>query len=202
MLRRLLPFVALAALAAGVPAADAAPKKVTAFYFANVGAPDAATHSCTQQFVLLTRQTDGNECTGNIAAVAGNGFVEDPASYASKAGSYKVDVTRPLTGTVYVAHVPVIAAQVGPAKTPYSLPAYVELDIAYRVDTTKVGTQHIAGVVGPDGLAAPFSFKLPSSLKNKTVKKVSATVDWSTTTGLCALTYTKPYASVVNLPVR
>jgi hypothetical protein len=199
MLRRILPVVIALGLAAGVPA-DAASKKVTKLYFGNTGA--AAQDGCTLQPVLLTRQQDGGECSGTLAGAQGKGVFSNDA-YASSRTTFKIDTSRPLTGTVYVSHFPPIFATVGPASTPHSLPGYVTLDILYKIDTVKIGTQHIDGVVMPvDGLKANFSFKIPSSLKGKTAKKVSAAVTWSTATGLSGISYSNPYASVVNVPVR
>lgn len=201
MLRRILPLVVALGLGVGVPAADAAPKKTTKLYFGNIGEPEDT--GCTKQFMLLTRQQDGGECTSNLIAYKGNGLFNRPESYSSKTSSFKLDVTRPLTGTVYVQSFPLLTGGVGPVALPQSNPTQVELSIVYKLDTTTIGTQQIAGLITTQGaLAAPFSFKLPASLRNKTARKVTALVTWSTTVGLTGITYTAPYASVISVPVR
>jgi hypothetical protein len=200
MLRRILPVVIAVGLAAGMMPAEAASKKVTKLYFANTGGQ--APEGCTMSPALLTRQQDGGECSGTIGAVDGTGFISND-TYNSQRTTFKIDVNRPMTGTVYVSHFPLVFATLGPVGTPRSLPGYVVLDITYKIDSVKVGTQHIEGVVMPvEGLKSDFSFKLPKSLKNKTARKVTAAVTWTTATGLSGITYTNPYASTISVPVR
>jgi hypothetical protein len=200
MLRRLVPVaLALGVVASSMSVAQAAPK-TTALYFVNNGAP--ADGGCTLALALSLKPQDGNECSGTIGGVDGNGVFSDD-SYSSSKTSFRLDVSRPLTGTVFVSHFPLVFASVGPVGSPHSLPGYVTLDITYKIDSVKIGTQHIDGVVMPvDGLKAPFSFAIPSSLKNKTVKKVTAAITWTTAAGLSGISYTDPYASVINLPVK
>jgi hypothetical protein len=197
MLRRFVPLaLALGVVASAVPAHAAA--KTTNLYFVNNGAP--ATDGCTLATALSLKPQDGGECSGTLSGVDGNGVFSND-SYATSKTSFKIDASRPMTGTVYVAHFPVINVNAGPGV--HSLPGYVVLDIVYKIDSVKIGTQHIEGAVMPlDGLKADFSFKIPASLKGKTVKKVSAAVTWTTAVGLSGITYTDPYASVINLPTR
>jgi hypothetical protein len=197
MLRRFVPLaLALGVVASAVPAHAAA--KTTNLYFVNNGVP--AADGCTLATALSVKPQDGGECSGTLSGVDGNGIFSND-SYATSKTSFKIDASRPMTGTVYVAHFPVVNLSAGPEV--HSLPGYVVLDITYKIDSVKIGTQHIEGVVMPmDGLKAPFSFKIPAALKGKTVKKVSAAVTWTTAVGLSGITYTDPYASVINLPTR
>jgi hypothetical protein len=201
MLRRLMPIAfVVCAVATAVPAAHAG-TKTTPLYFINNGAP--ASGSCTLEPQLSLRPADANECSGTVSAVNGTGLISDDTYTSAKNVALKVDVSRPLTGTVYIAHFPLLYASAGGVGTPHSLPGYVSLDITYKMDSVKIGTQHIEGVVMPvDGLKAAVSLKLPASLKNKTVKKVTAAVTWTTAVGLSGISYTSPYASVLQVPTR
>jgi hypothetical protein len=196
MLRRFVPLaLALGVVASAVPAHAAA--KTTNLFFVNNGVPEAG--GCTLATALSLKPQDGNECSGTFSGVDGNGIFSND-SYATSKTSFKIDPSRPLTGTVYVAHFPIISSS---AVKAHSLPGYVVLDITYKIDSVRIGVQHIEGVVMPvDGLKADFSFKIPASFKGKTVKKVSAAIEWTTAVGLSGITYTDPYASVVHLPTR
>lgn len=201
MLRRLLPLaLAVCTVATAIPAH--AGSKTVNLYLANVGAQGA--DGCTMDPQLSLKQADGGECSGTFSAVNGTGIIEnDTYATTKKFAGVKVDTSRPLTGTIYVAHFPLISGGVGPATTPHSLPGYVSLDVTVKLDSVKVGTKHIEGPVMPiDGLKTDLSFTIPSSLKGKTVKKVSVAIEWTTAVGLSGITYTNPYASLVTVPTR
>jgi hypothetical protein len=192
--------LAVCTVATAIPAH--AGSKTTSLYLVNVGAPAAG--GCTMDGQLSLKPADGNECSGTLSAVNGNGIIENDTYLTTKKfAGVKVDTSRPLTGTIYIAHFPLIYASVGPAGTPHSLPGYVSLDVTVKLDSVKVGTQHIEGVVMPiDGLKQALSFTIPASLKGKTAKKVSVAFEWTTAVGLSGVSYTSPYASVITVPSR
>ena len=198
MIRRLaIAAVAAAALASAMPA-QAAPK-AQLYYFGNTGAP--VDNVCTQAFGLLKTKTPHNECTGNTAAVAGNGFIGDESYSTGKGTSLKLDAGRPVTGTVHIVSLPLLSG--GAADSLPSLAGYAKGTGTVKIDSTTLGTFPIDGVLVPGtGLKKDFTFPMPASLKNKTAKKVTVSIDWTDVVGLVSVSYTDPTASSITVPVK
>lgn len=192
--RTALAAAALLALGLSAPPSDAA-GKTAPLYFGNVA--EGSTEGCTPEYELLTVQTDGGECSGTIVAAAGNGLVLDCLYTSQKGKTFKLDVSRNVTGTVYVHHIPVLTV------VSASLPGYVEATITVAFDGKTVGTFDTKGAqVPPAGLVVPVDMKIPASFKNKVVKKITAFVEWKTATGLTAVSHSQPYASHIDIPVK
>jgi hypothetical protein len=187
--------VALAAIAVGLctPLLPAQAAKSTTLFFANPGdatftpvlqtTPDAQFHESSQSVVV--------QGTGSSSG--------DDVYISNSKLSFKVDVTRKVTGTVYAMCQQVIGANTATQRNA----GYVDLSVAVKLDGTKIGSVALSGPIAPTmTISAPFTFPIPASLKNKTVKKVAAYISWNTTVGACAISYSDPGQSQIVVPVR
>lgn len=193
MFRRAALFAAAAAATAMAVPALAAPKAAT-YYFANTG-------SCGTEapaYQLVTAPPSGMECGATLVVVQGTGITASEVYTTPKVVKGTVDVSRPLTGTIY------IGTSIHGAIEP-SMPGYAKATVSIKIDSTTIGSVLIEGTTSPAAfLKKDISLKIPASLKNKAYKKVSATVVWDTAAGGGAtlVSYTEPNQSVLRVPVR
>lgn len=191
MIRRVAPIAAALFLLSVAPYAHAAPKAVT-LYFANPGDSDWTP-------VLQTKPDDAFHENSSSIVVNGQGLGADDTYASSKKLSFKVDTSRPVTGTVYAMCQQVIGANTATQRNA----GYVDLTVAFKLDSTKLGSIDVTGPVVPTmTVSKAFSFAIPASLKGKTVKKVMATVTWKTTVGICSISYSDPGQSQIVVPVK
>lgn len=196
MFRRLtLAAVAIGAAASMLPA-NAAPGSTT-LYFANVQEGEAT--GCNPVYALTKVQTDGGECTGTYGAVDGQGIIQnDTYNSEKKLGTLKVDTAKPLTGTIWVQHFPIVNTV--PPTIP-SLPGYVDLDITFKMGSVTIGTVTASGAAPPaGGLKVDVNLPMPTALKGAKVTKVTAAIQWRTAAGLSGISYSAPNASFITIP--
>jgi hypothetical protein len=167
--------------------------KSTTLFFANPG-------DATFTPVLQTTPDGQFHENSSSIVVQGQGSTAGDDIYASgKKLSFKVDVSRPVTGTIYAMCQQVVGLDTATQRSA----GYVDLNVAVKLDGTKIGSVALSGPIPPTmTISAPFSFAIPASFKKTTVKKVVASVTWNTTVGVCAISYSDPGASQIVVPVR
>lgn len=191
MFRRIAISAATLGLCATMLPAHAG-AKTTLLYFANPADSD---------FTPVLQTTPDDVFHENSTAVVVNeqGLPADDTYTSGKKLSFKVDVTRKVTGTVYAMCQQVIGLDTATQRNA----GYVDLTVAFKLDSVKLGEIAVTGPIAPTmTVSKAFSFAIPASLKNKTVKKVSATVHWKTTVGLCSISYSDPGQSQISIPVK
>ncbi|MDQ1712605.1 MAG: hypothetical protein QOE45_2055 [Frankiaceae bacterium] len=187
--------IAAVLLAVCSPMLPAHAAKSTTLFFANPGddkwapvlqtTPDAIYHENSTNIV--------------VAGQGGAFQVSDDVYASSKKLSFKIDTSRKVTGTVYAMCQQVIAVNAATQRNA----GYVDLSVSFKLDSTKIGSVALSGPVAPTmTVSKAFSFAIPAAFKNKVVKKVTATVTWTTTLGLCSISYTDPGQSQIVIPVK
>lgn len=197
MRARLLAATAVAALAAvAMPAHAAAPKSTTLF-FDNTG-------SCGTEnpiYSLVTGGAGGSECSSVQVGAQGQGLLstDDYASTGKKAVGYKLDATRKLTGTVYIANFPIIGGT--PVET---IPGQAGAKVTISINGVVVGTASGSGqITAPNSAyAIPVNLTIPKTLNLKVVKSVIASVEYTDASGITGVSYTGATASKLVIPSK
>jgi hypothetical protein len=186
--------VAVAAVALGLcaPMLSAHAAKSTTLYFANPG--DSAWTP------MLQTLPDGSfHENSSSVVVQGQGLAADDTYQTGSKLSFKVDVTRKVTGTVYAMCQQAIGANTATQRNA----GYVDLTVVFKLDGTKIGDLALSGPIVPTmTISKAFEFAIPAQFKNKTVKKVAAVVTWNTTVGICSISYSDPGQSQIVVPVK
>ena len=190
MLRR-LAVAALAAisLAAAAPSSSAAPVKL----YLNELTDDCG--AGTQQ-AITTSPDDGGACVIiPRLQVDGQGLTNTNESYVSvkTLKAFKVDTSKPLTGTFALFGSSGLRAVGGPAN--------MSADFTIKIAKKTVGTVRVEGVATPVApVTKAFSLALPASLKNVSTNSVQVSVNWVTCVGLCGVEVSG--ASFLDVPKR
>ena len=208
------PALAAAAIAAvavtSLPAHAAASRTL---YFDNQGTQD--TQGCTPNYVLSAAKATGSPCGSISVGYMGQGtsvtsippgkpgFSSDTYTSVPSATKFKLDAKRPLTGTVYLAVVPLIGGSVGPAATPDEQGGPAGATVTVFVNGIKIGSASGSDVVAPNStVAIPISMKLPASLNRKAAKSISVQVAYTGGAGVTTVTYSGSSASRLVVPTR
>lgn len=190
MLRRLaVAALAAVALAAAAPSGSAAPVKL----YLNELTDDCSAGS---QNAITNSPDDGGACVIiPRLLVDGEGLANTNESYASVKSlkSFKVDVSKPLTGTFALFGSSGLRAAQGPAN--------MAADFTIKIAKKTVGTVRVEGVATPAGpVTKSFSLNLPATLRNVSTNSVQVSVNWITCVGLCGVAVSG--ASFMDVPKR
>ena len=187
---------------AGVPAHAAPKKKAPALVpvtktllFANEGV--AANAQCVVAYTL--NLTGGGDPCSNIQVGAeGNGlFAEDTFSATKQATGYKLDASKPLTGTVYIATYPILSG------TPVvTLPGTAAADITILINGKEITKFEGKGnaLTPNSSVAIPVNAALPKSLDKVVVKSVDVVVSYTTAAGVVGVDYSAENPSKLLVP--
>jgi hypothetical protein len=190
MFRRAILVAAAAAVAAGTMLPASAAPKTQVLYFGNAGACGAESPS-----YVLAASPVGSPCSSTFVAAQGNGLTAPQSFVETKAVSRRLDVSRPVTGTLYF--------KAGILNGVPSFPGYLDATLTIKAGSTKVGDVAITGAMTPAGpLKKDFSLKLPATLAKSTAVKWNATVTYNTYAGGGVVTVSYDPASVLNLPLK
>lgn len=171
-------------------------------YFDNLGSP--TTSSCTQAYALVRTPSYGHPCGNAMAVVGGDGY-SYTHEYPSLSGvtGFRVDVSRKLTGTVYLAAFPPIDYNQSSGPLIGTLPMMLGASIDVYVNGTQIGTSSGSGLAKPHGtFAIPIRLSFPKSLKKVAVHSVVVDVTYTDGAGVIAVSYAKGSQSEIVFPVR
>jgi len=210
-IRPVLAAAAVAALTVTVMPAHAAASRT--LYFDNQGTSNST--GCTTNYVLAKTKAAGSPC-GTISVGymgAGTsitkippgspGFAKDTYNALASATKFKLDAKRAITGTVYLAVVPLIGVTAGPAATPAEQGGPAGATVTIVINGVKVGSASGSGIAAPNStVAIPVSMKAPASLNGKVVKSVSVEVAYTGGAGVTTVTYSGTSASRLSFPTR
>lgn len=156
-------------------------------YFDNQGKSGAS--GCTPGYVLSRDKAAGTPCEGPTLGAAGTGFLErDVYSSLSSAVGWKLDASRRLTGTLYVANFPVVSG--GVADNARTLGGPSGATVTIKFNGIVVGTASGEGVAAPNSaVAIPINIKLPTKLDGERVRSLEADVAITTGVGLTGVSY-------------
>lgn len=157
-------------------------------------------NTCTPHWVLTkTFPGDGN-CNSIQAGVAGNGELADNDYTAlSSAVGGKLDATRPLTGHVYIAEMPIL---VSTGAVNY-MPGMVGATITIHVNGVAVGSVSKSGTVQPNQtLDIPINMPLPKSLNGKKLTSIDADVAYTDGVWTVGVVYASPNQSKLTVPTK
>ena len=191
---RTLPLAAAAALVAMAVPSHAASGSKTLF-FANEGSAGAS--GCTPAYVLA-KAPSGSPCSSIIAGAEGTGLLgSDTFSSVKKAVGFKLNASKALTGTVYLATYPIVSGT--PVNT---LPGPVTADITVTINGVEVGTVTGSGqAVAPNtDVTIPITLALPKKLNKAVVKSVDVTVTYKTGLGITGVDYSEANSSKLVFP--
>jgi hypothetical protein len=206
----------LAAAAVAVAAITALPAHAAAsrtLYFDNQGSTSQT--GCTPTYVLTKSKATGSPC-GHITVgymgvgtsvskipPSGAAFASDTYDALASATKFKLDAKRAITGTVYLAVVPLIGLTAGPAATPDQTGGPAGATVTVVVNGTKVGSASGSNIAAPNStVAVPVSLKVPASLNGKVVKSISVQINYTGGAGVTTLSYTGASASNLIFPTR
>jgi len=210
-IRPALATAVLAAAAATVMPAHAAASRT--LYFDNQGTTGST--GCTPDYVLTKSKATGTACGTLTVGYMGAGtsiskippgtpaFAKDTYNALASATKFKLDAKRAITGTVYLAVVPLIGLTAGPAATPDEQGGPAGATVTVIVNGVKVGSASGSAVAAPNStVAIPVSLKAPASLNGKVVKSVSVEVAYTGGAGVTTVTYSGSSASSLSFPTR
>ena len=210
-IRSALAAAAVATIAVTSLPAHAASSRT--LYFDNQGTSDQT--GCTANYVLSPSKATGSPC-GNITfgymgqgtsitqiPPGSPGFASDTYTSLAKATNFKLDAKRPLTGTVYLAVVPLIGFTAGPAGTPDEQGGPAGATVTVTVNGVKIGSASGSNVAAPNStVAIPLSLKLPASLNGKAAKSISVEIDYTGGAGVTTVSYSGSSVSQLVVPTR
>lgn len=206
----------LAAAAAAVTVVTAMPAHAAAsrtLYFDNQGKQDQT--GCSAVYVLSKSKATGAACGTITVGYMGHGtsiskippktvaFSSDTYTALGNATKFKLDARRPITGTVYLAVVPLIGFTLGPAASPDEQGGPAGATITLIVNGVKVGSASGSDISAPNStVAIPVSMKAPASLNGKVVKSISVEVAYTGGAGVTTVSYSGAAASKLVFPTR
>lgn len=212
-MKAIRPMLAAAAVGAAVLAMPAHAAASRTLYFDNAGTNDQT--GCTPNYVLTKAKATGSPCGQITFGYMGAGtsiskippgtpaFTTDTYTALASATKFKLDAKRPITGTVYLADVPLVQVNAGPASTPDEQGGPAGATITIVVNGVKVGSASGSNVAAPNStVAIPVSMKAPASLNGKVVKSVSVQVAYTGGAGVTTVTYSGASASNLVFPTR
>jgi hypothetical protein len=199
--------VVLSSAALPSEAARPLPSVSRVLYFDNAGVSDAT--ACTPSYVLSAAKPVGQPCLDRVLVKnltahfgSGAGVGSNIIDSYQVPGSFpgRIDVSKPLTGTVYIAMYRTGCCLPNEPKTQGGP---VGASIKFSINGVVVGKAEGSATVMPgDSLAIPVTLAIPRSLANQPVTSLEAEVTYTSGLGSPVVSYDASSRSQLAISTR